>query len=66
MSGSEDGTASSKSEPRATTSRCCPHCNSASVIRPLGRVEIVNGMVRSLYCCATCDRAFVFVRRALG
>jgi hypothetical protein len=62
----DDGAATSKTDLKVTTARCCTHCNSASPIRALGRVELLDGMVRSMYCCATCDRTFVFVRRVLG
>ena len=41
----------------------CPYCLGADAIKPLGRVEASGGKVRAMYCCGTCDRAFVHVRR---
>jgi len=62
--GGSDG-APATTQAKETTERRCPYCRGDS-IRSLGRVQIEAGLVRSAYCCASCDRAFVFVRRALS
>jgi hypothetical protein len=49
-----------------TSERRCPYCKGADGIKALGKIQIADGMVRSMYCCAACDRAFVYVRRALS
>jgi len=46
-----------------TVEERCPYCLGADAIKPLGRVEVSGGKVRAMYCCGTCDRAFVHVRR---
>jgi hypothetical protein len=43
--------------------RRCPYCQSAHGIKALGQVEVYGGLIRSLYCCAICDRAFFYVRK---
>jgi transposase-like protein len=48
---------------KATTERRCPYCQSADQIKALGQVSVYGGWVRALYCCADCDRAFLFCRK---
>lgn len=52
-------------ERKETMDRRCPYCQSAHGIKALGQVEVYGGLIRSLYCCATCDRAFVYVRKPI-
>jgi hypothetical protein len=62
--GASDGTPT-VDQSKETTERRCPYCQD-DAIKPLGRVQIEAGVVRSAYCCTSCDRAFAYVRRALG
>ena len=50
-------------ERKETMDLRCPYCQCAHGIKALGHVEAYGGLVRSLYCCATCDRAFFYVRK---
>ena len=60
------GTTTPAPERKETMDRRCPYCQSAHGIKALGQVEVYGGLIRSLYCCATCDRAFFYVRKPLG
>ena len=59
------GRATPTHERDETMDRRCPYCQSADGIKALGHVEVYDGLIRSLYCCATCDRAFFYVRKPL-
>ena len=52
-------------ERKETMDRRCPYCQSAHGIKALGQVEVHGGLIRSLYCCAICDRAFFYVRKPI-
>jgi hypothetical protein len=50
-------------ERKETMDRRCPYCQSADGIKALGQVDVYGGLIRLLYCCAICDRAFFYVRK---
>jgi hypothetical protein len=58
-----DGRTTPTPERKETRDRRCPYCQSAHRIKALGQVEVYGGLIRSLYCCAICDRAFFYVRK---